>query len=124
MPKVSFEVSGDSSAGECTIVVLSGRAGGLAANVSRWVDELGVSLTESQLSAFLDQRETLDSLGGFPVTIVDFTALARGQSNSSLLTGIAFTGRETIFVKFSGSTELLEQNRQAFLGLCKSLRAG
>jgi len=121
----TFSIGGGNSKGQCALVPLPGDGGGIEANVLRWLTELDLpQFSTAELAGFLGRQNQLLSRDRRPVTIIDFTTLAPGPLNPSLMVAIVPAGNQTLFVKLSGGKELLEKNRDIFLSFCRSLSRG
>lgn len=109
----------------CTIVPLKGEAGGLKANVLRWLGQLKIQLqSEEELNAFLNQKTSFTTKGEFPGVLVDFTTLAQKADDTTMLVGIIKISDTSLFIKMSGARDILIANRPALESLCKSIRIG
>ena len=126
MRLATFNMISAGETGLCTIVTLSGPAGGLEANVMRWIGQAKLSPPDdAALAAFLDRQEKLTSEGGFPGVLIDLTQLgASPEGTPSMLAGSFTAGGSTVFVKLTGSPALLRAEREHLIQLCKSLRPG
>ena len=75
MRLASFTSPTDSNL-DISIVSLSGAAGGVSANINRWMNQMHlVPLNEEELNQFLSQQEKFTTENGLIVTMVDFSAL-------------------------------------------------
>lgn len=108
--------------GESTVVVLSGDAGGVEANVRRWLKQLGLELPQSGFQKLIDEAVRIHS--NFDFTFFDFTPLVRSPSDIAFLTAIATVDGQTMFVKAEAQNAVLTEQREAFIGLLRSLRPG
>ncbi|HEY8240193.1 MAG TPA: hypothetical protein VIH35_02040 [Kiritimatiellia bacterium] len=106
---------------ECTIVSFPGDAGGVKANVKRWLGQLTVEIADDVLDAFLKKQPATTTQGGLPCTIFDFSELTAARGGASMLAGMAAAGSETVFVKLMGPGPLLASEKERFLQLCESL---
>jgi len=107
---------------ECSIISLGGQAGGFRSNVTRWMNQINVSIPAGdQLSAFLSRQQKLKSKGGFVVTIIDLSELSQGEHAPSMIAAITELENKTIFVKMTGSRGDVITNRVQFTSLCRSL---
>ncbi len=124
MRLVTFSLDRGGQTGLCTLVRLGGAAGGLEANVRRWLGQIQVP--EPPASAwkdFLDRQERVRSAGGFDGVITDLTVLGPQEPDvPSMLAGLFMLEHETLFVKLTGPLALLRAEREAFASLCLSLR--
>lgn len=97
---------------ECYVTLLAGNGGGLAANVNRWRQQIGLA---AATPAEIDGLATLDVLG-VKARLVEITSGANG-----VLGLVAETGAQTIFVKMTGPADVLKSQRERFLAFCRSL---
>lgn len=111
--------------GTCTIVILGGAAGGLEANVRRWLRQLNLQeLPPAEWQAFLDNQKRLRSEGGFEGVITDLTGLGpQAPETPSMLAGLFTAEAGTVFVKLTGPLGLLGGEKENFTQLCQSLRS-
>jgi len=110
---------------QCTIIVLSGRAGGLEANVRRWLNQIDLSqLGDDAVSGFLNDMETFQSIGALSVGWLDFTALQGNaqKSTSTIIAGIVEIEGKTVFLKMTGTIKAVKSNQEKLRSLCTSLR--
>ncbi len=126
MRLVTFKSKKDDQPVICTIVSLSGIAGGLESNIIRWMKQ--INLAEDQLSGdkmrdFIQQQETFSSKGNLAVQLIDLTRLADSKNNSAqtILGAVVPLEDTTIFIKMSGTLKAVHQNREEFKALCQSL---
>jgi hypothetical protein len=125
MRLATFTVGANDSETICTIVPLKGEAGGLKANVLRWLGQLKIQLqSEKELNDFLEQKIQFTTKGEFPGVLVDFTSLTQKADDTSMLVGIVKVSDTSLFVKMSGARDILAANRPALETLCKSIHIG
>ena len=105
---------------ETTVVMLGGAAGGVEANVVRWLDQLGLQLTSEELAQFLAAGEPVSTRDGMPLTVYDFSRLASPDGNS-ILAAVGPALDQTMFVKMSGDGSLVAAARDDFMSLVASL---
>jgi hypothetical protein len=105
---------------ETTVVMLGGAAGGVEANVVRWLDQLGLTLPGEDLEAFLAAGEPVSGDRGLRLTLYDFTGL-RAPQGVSMLVAVGPVLDQTLFVKMSGDGSLVAAARADFLSLLASL---
>ena len=105
---------------ETTVVMLGGAAGGVEANVVRWLDQLGLQLADEELAQFLAAGETVAARDGMRLTLFDFTRLAT-TGGDSMLAAVGSVLDQTLFVKMSGDGDLVAAARGDFLRLVGSL---
>lgn len=126
MRLASFKIGDTDNSGQCTIVILSGAAGGLEANVKRWIGQLGLQVPEGDaFRTMMDRQETLTTRGGFPGVLVDLIELSDAQpgASESMIAGVITAGARTVFVKFTGPVALLNKEKENLASLCRSLSA-
>ncbi len=128
MRLATLHLSAGPASAECSIIPLQGEAGGLRANVDRWLQQLGQEpFSDRQFVDFLSKQEKIVTRGGGEGLILDLTNLAgqRGdRQHEALLVGVIRTGTETLFVKLGGDRSLLRANRQQFRNFCLSFHKG
>lgn len=105
--------------GESTVVVLAGDAGGVEANVRRWLTQLDLNLPSDRVRAFLNGSSSVR--GDLDFTVFDFTSLVAGRNATAFLTAIASAGGQTLFVKAEAPAGVLAEQRAAFVELLSSL---
>ncbi|MFN0241975.1 MAG: hypothetical protein ACKVWV_03715 [Planctomycetota bacterium] len=123
MRAANFRVAGDERA-ECYLTLLSGEAGGLAANVNRWRTQM------SQPPYSIDELRALTTseLLGRSAAFVDFTGTWTGMSStdkqaSYRLVGLLLVAPEgSAFLKMVGPDSVLATQIDAFRALAKSFR--
>lgn len=125
MRLASFAIRHRDKEGLCTVVTLSGPAGGLESNVVRWLGQLELPVPEGAgLGAFLEAQDRFETDSGLPVVFVDLLPLSRNQASrpDSMLVGVIQLGRQTAFLKLTGPMDLLEKERENLRALCRSFR--
>jgi hypothetical protein len=122
----SFTVGEGSRTGLCTIIRLGGSAGGLQANIRRWIGQIGQPAPPpEELAAFIGRQERFQSEGGLDGVLIDLTKLgSQGPEDGSMLAALFDLGDMTVFVKFTGPLTLLNEERANFTGLCRTFRRG
>jgi hypothetical protein len=123
--EVNLRVGGDARA-ECYLTTLAGEAGGLAANVNRWRQQVSAPpLSEAELEALPE----VDWLGR-PAVLVDFAGTWTGMSGdvaekSWRLVGLLQIGSDrSRFLKMTGPDDVIARELEAFRGLVASFRTG
>lgn len=105
--------------GESTLVVLAGDAGGVEANVRRWLTQLGLDLPPERVRSLLDDATAVR--GDLDFMLFDFTPLVSGRDETAFLAAIASAGGQTMFVKAEAPAGVLGEQRAAFIELLSSL---
>lgn len=108
---------------DCSLTILGQDGGGMANNVNRWRDQMGLE----PLSAEEVDELPLVTLLGTAATRVelrgDYTGMGgEGRPNWGLLGAILIADRFTIFVKMTGPVGLIEVEGSAFDAFCASVR--
>ncbi len=110
---------------ECSVVSIPGGAGGIKANVRRWMEQLKLPpLSEEAADRYIAGQEQIRSAGGLLVQLVDFGFLQKEgpASDPSLHAAIVTASGQTFFFKMTGTKVAVRENRDPFLLLCRSLR--
>ena len=109
---------------EVTIVALGGNAGGIAANVVRWMQQINLETPDAvDLATFIKSQENLTTAAGLTATMVDLTEWqAKASSDTpSMIAAIIDRGSSQIFIKMTGDKKAVIQNRDAFKSLVQSI---
>jgi hypothetical protein len=128
---INLQPAGDPNAA-CTLSIMPGEAGGLVENVNRWRKQMGLAPQTPAEIALLPNKLFL----GQPATFVDiaghYTGMGDQDAPDSALLGLIQTFSAmnpdgsvqtfTAFVKFTGSKELIEAEREHFELFFTSLR--
>lgn len=128
----TFTISGKDKTATCTIIPLAGEAGGLKANVGRWLGQvvtgggddamaMSVKTDEAKVKQIMDAQQKFLTKGSFPAVMFDFTAVTAKDTDASILATVVTVGGSTIFVKMLGPKSLLVKNKEKFKTLCQSL---
>ena len=123
MRLATLRIDTDTEQAECTLIVLGGDAGGLTANIVRWMEQVHIAPpSDYALRTYVDGLDRLQTEGGLAGVVIDFDEFVDDPAALSTLAGIIERGRETVFVKLTGSKGLLARERDNFIQLCKSIR--
>lgn len=106
----------------CTIIPLQGEAGGLKANVTRWLGQITGPMrpNENTVEKLLKAKETFLTKGQFPAVLIDFTPVTPNPTDKSILAGVLTVQGNSIFIKMTGQKSHLRENKPKFKGLCQS----
>lgn len=121
MRLASFSIGEGEAAGLCTIITLSGSAGGTESNVRRWLGQMNLEMTDAELQAFLAKQESLSTADGLAGLFVNFLPLTVEPSSPSMLATFYNSGGQTVFVKLTGPASLVKEETARFKELCQSL---
>jgi len=119
----NFLAAGDAEA-ECYLTVLPGEAGGLGANVNRWLAQLAQpGLSPAQLDA-LPRAKLLDRDAVLLEAEGTFTGMSATTSKAGQkLLGLLFVDPDgSAFLKLVGPGAIVTREREAFLALARSMR--
>ena len=123
MRLVTFK-SQDTDPIECSIVSLSGAAGGIEANLQRWLGQIGLNMNSNKLSQFIQNPLQLKTHDGKDALLFDFTTLQSftNKTTPSIIAAVLTTKETTIFVKMTGTKNGVLKNRSQLISLSQSLQ--
>ncbi len=123
MRMATFHLIADPKTIDCSIIALAGPAGGLEANLRRWMGQLGLQVSDDNLKQLVMSVQNFKTKDGLEVKVFDFTNLqAQGlPSDKSMLAVMMTVDQTTVFVKMMGSIESVKQNKDNFLKLLGSI---
>lgn len=110
---------------DVSIVKLSGAAGGVQANIQRWMQQINIdSIDQLTMTTFLENPQTFITKTEDAGHYFDFQELQgdKDPKKQSILAAIIKKESETIFVKMTGTIENINRNRDAFRALNESLQ--
>ncbi len=115
MRLATLKLANDPEAFDCSIIALPGAAGGLEANLKRWMGQIQIDPTPEAFSRFIKASKG---------NIYDFAQLQSGasQETTSMIAAMIEIDDTTVFVKFKASIAVVKKHRAAFLTLVKSVR--
>lgn len=122
---VSFAAADPASAIDVSIVKLEGPAGGINANIVRWMGQLDLpTMKDKALEEFLGTQKKVETANGLAVGLVDFTLLQKGSPATapSMIAAIIEQPQYKLFIKLTGTISAVEQHREAFTSLCRSIK--
>jgi len=125
VPDTQFAHMGEADPGalDVSVVQLAGDAGGVPANIARWMGQVGLIANREELQAFIDAAPKLKAKTGQQGIFVDFTDRLSGDmtQSKSIYGAIISTPAYTVFVKAMGERERLIRAKPAIKGFCESL---
>ena len=123
MRLATFHASADVKSIDCSIVALGGMAGGLEANLRRWMGQLGVKATDDELAALISSATDTKIKSGQDGKIFDLTTIqSKSRSSDKSMVVVMVTMDEaTLFVKMSGTVETVKKNKEDFFKLAGSV---
>ncbi len=116
-----FLIGGDGSAqASVNVSTSSGDGGGLAANVNRWRQQLGLpTLSDAELASALT---SVDVQGG-KATFVDMSGKdARTGESARLIGAVVPQSGQTWFYKLMGDSKIVEQQKDAFTSFVRTVQ--
>lgn len=123
MRLATFNAKDKSNPIETTIVSLAGQAGGLEANVSRWLGQLKITAdSPEKIDQFIKSQKKIKLSNGSEITVLDFTQWKNSSDNDpSMMAAVLNTEDAQIFIKMTGSVKSIQKNKSAFESLIQSL---
>ncbi len=132
MRRAQYRVPGSAGDAECVVYYFGpGQGGDARANVLRWADQFGQPDGSSSRDVLVSEQ--LD-VGGIPVLVAEVRGIYSGgmtgtgpqtpRPGSMLLGAVAQGPDANWFYKLTGPEETVETNREQFLSLVHSIRAG
>ena len=125
MRLTTFVVQAGDPEVQCTVSIFPGDTGGVRANISRWLRQLGLATDAASLDATEAALQPIQTAGGWTASWVDFRANAKKENvPEALLGAIVPMEGQTLFVKLSGPLALLDAEADRVRGLIESLAPG
>ena len=125
MRLASFSTGSAENRVDCSIVALGGNAGGLEANVMRWMRQINLTLAlAEELSAFMAESEKFKNANGIEGNLIDFTLLQKSTDGKapSIVAFVFPFNEKNVFVKMAGPKSELVKNNAKFKAFCRSLK--
>jgi hypothetical protein len=121
MRLASFHLSEDKDAIDCSVISLAGMAGGLEANLRRWMGQIG--LENLDLAGLISSASTIKIKSGQEAKVFDFTTIqgAVKPSDKSLVVVMLAADDATLFIKMTGSMENVKKHKADFFKLVQSI---
>jgi hypothetical protein len=122
MRLATFTVKSGNKESICTIIPLQGEAGGLEANVTRWLGQIKTTVQPSDhtVETLLKSQEKFLTKGQFPAVLIDYTPVTPLPADQSILASVISVNRNSIFIKMMGEKSHLRENKKKFKALCQS----
>ncbi len=119
----TFAVAGNADI-DCYVTSLSGKAGGVDANVDRWRGQLGLPTATAEELAQMPRFEML----GRQATLVEAAGQFEGMDGQArpgwmLLGAVVELDGQMLFVKMTGPEQSVRAEKDKFVRFCKSLKA-
>lgn len=114
----------DPNAVDVSVVQLGGTAGGLEANIRRWMGQVGLKASPDEMEEFVKKAPRFRTATGQEGLIIDLTGMLSGDMTQSktIYGAIVQTEEYTVFVKAMGEFALVKKQKPKVAAFCKSLR--
>jgi hypothetical protein len=124
MRLTTFSIKSRDGESQCTIIPLKGTAGGIRANVIRWLGQINAKMEpgSNELEKFLATGEEFRTKGDFPAVLYDFTGVTGSPENQSILAAVITVQDSSVFIKMTGEKVQLIKNKKKFVSLSQSFR--
>jgi hypothetical protein len=128
MPKMAMRdltfTFGANGEGECYLSRLPGAGGGLAANVNRWRQQMGLEPASEGDIAALPKRDLFGMEAVYVSLDGEFRGMNAAESKKDFrMVGVILAADfGAIFIKMVGPRELVDANTQKFEAFCASLK--
>jgi hypothetical protein len=106
------------------VVRLAGDAGGLEANIGRWMGQVGIKAATADMAGFIKSAAKFKAATGQEGMYVDLTGMLSGDMTQSktIFGAIVQNSEYTVFVKGMGEFARVEKQKAAIKAFCTSLR--
>ncbi len=123
-PRLTEQDLPDPDPVDVSLVQLAGDAGGLEANVTRWLGQVGIPA--AQTAGVISAATTVRTATGQEALVVDFTNLLSGDltQSKSIVGAIITAGGTTVFVKAMGQKAKVARVRPQLVGFVRGLSIG
>lgn len=123
-PELAHTGEIDPNAVDVSVVQLGGTAGGLEANIRRWMGQVGVKAGPDEMEEFLKKSPRFKAASGQEGIMVDLTEMLSGDMTQSktIYGAIVQTEEYTVFVKAMGDFARVKRQKPAIAAFCKTLR--
>jgi hypothetical protein len=114
----------DPDAVDVSVVNLGGTAGGLEANIRRWMGQVGLKASPEEMEAFVKKAPRFKTATGQEGLFIDLTDMLSGDLTQSktIYGAIVQTEEYTVFVKAMGDFARVKKQKPQVAAFCKSLR--
>jgi len=117
MRMASFAAPTEAGEADVSLVKLSGAAGGLLANVNRWLGQIALRpVDEAGLAKLLEERRSRQG------ELYHFVRLNNSEIGRAIYGGVFRRGGYTLFAKLTAPSEAARLAEEDFLAFCDSVR--
>ncbi len=110
---------------ECYITVLTGSAGGVAANVNRWRQQMNQPVLSEEDIQALTTLTILETSSPYIEIQGDFAGMSgQPQPNYMMLAAICPLQENTVFIKMTGPVSAVDAEKERFKTFCNSIKKG
>ncbi|MEO7425834.1 MAG: hypothetical protein ABI036_11655 [Fibrobacteria bacterium] len=123
-PKFADMGEHDPNAVDVSVVQLAGDAGGLKANIARWMGQVGLKATPEEMEALVKTAPHFKTKSGQDGMYVDLTERLSGDmtQSKSIFGAVVQTNEYTVFVKGMGEISKVVAQKPLIMDFCKSLK--
>ncbi len=121
MRLATFHLENDPKDIDVSIVVLDGMAGGLEANLSRWLGQIQLSAAENDLKKLIVEAQNVRTRDQFEAMVYDLTVLTRDSNAASMIVAVISADSKTVFVKMTGNKNNCLQQKDHFFEFVRSI---
>jgi hypothetical protein len=126
IPSPGMEFTGelDPNHVDVSLVKLAGNAGGLEANIARWMEQVKIPSPIAKISQLLQNADSVSLASGHRGIIIDLTAELSGDMTEtrSIYGAIVVGPTFTVFVKATGDKAQVIERREIIKTFTESLR--
>ena len=108
---------------DVSVVVLDGMAGGLEANLSRWLGQIQLSAAENDLKKLIAEAQSVRTKDRSEAKVYDLTGLTQDNNAASMIVAIISVNSKTVFVKMTGNKNNCRKQKDGLLDLVRSISA-
>jgi len=109
----------------CTIIPLTGDAGGLKANVQMWLASIADrEYTDREIDDFISRQKKFSTRDNEEGIFIDFTPITGKESDLTIIVSVIKLKDKTLFIKLSGDKGIVTSNTEKIFELSKSIRSG
>ena len=114
----------DPNAVDVSVVQLGGTAGGMEANIRRWMGQVGLKASPDEMEEIIKKAPRFKTATGQEGMLIDLTGMLSGDMTQSktIYGAIVQTEEYTVFVKAMGEFAPVKKQKPQVEAFCKTLR--